>query len=592
MKVLSKHLFLFLTVLFPVFSYADDISSDMIRNVDDTHNTLLLKAGETKKAEALSGYAEALREFSKSSKIDSKKAVEFIEILKNDPAAEIPLAFVIAAWNQDRKNSGQLTGSLYQIAQKNPGILKLNIAAATMLLGSKKEKEARELLENTVLENEKKISSAKNVDKTLVNVVEILISLYQKSKNFEKGDSLLRKFRKPYSAYENDFNILRSAALFYKAASASSSAEPFLFIFPSDKERYLEAYTDAFSGIEKLCFEKYHSPQEIAPLIDLCKLEDNMERAKYLVLCNLLSAPADARSLEFLAFIYADSGEEENALRIFRYLDRMNYLADNPHIYLELARAAIKSGNLKEAAEALEWYSTVSSENPDIYYMMGLVYLDMGLFRKALARLEKAPKDFRTYNLKSLCERKLGRYKEALDSMLMAAAAASDKKPDPLDREYYFMLAYIADKAGSMEEVENALEKVLSHAPDDHEALNFLGYVWAGKGVKLDKAERFITSALAADGKNPAYLDSMAWVLFKKGNIKEAVKYIDRAIKEEGDAVDPVLLDHAGDIYWADGQKEKALKFWKEASETYSEDLDPEIIRRKAGQSLTSTDQK
>ena len=570
-----------MSAFLPFFSNADDIISDMAPNVDDTQNVFQLKTDESRKAKALSGYAETLREFSKSPKIDRKKAFEFIEVLKNDPAAEIPLAFVVAAWNQDRKNSAELTSELYGIAQKNPEILKLNIAAATMLLNAKKNKEARELLENTFSKNEEKISSGKNPDKTLVNLIEILISLYQKNKDFEKGDFLLRKICSPHSTYKDDFNILRSAAIFYKAAAAVSDPDPFLFIFQSDKERYLEEYKKIFSRIEKLCFEKYHSTQELAPLIELCKLEKNMEQAKYLVLCNLLSAPADPESLELLAFIYMDNGEDENALRIFSYLDRMNYLADRPHIYLELARAAIKSNHLKEAAEALEWYSTIAGENPEIYYMMALVYLDMGLYRKAIARLAKAPKRFSTYNLKSLCERKLGRYKEALASILMAETAAASEKKNPINREYYFMVAYIADKAGDMQEVENALNKILSRSPDDHEALNFLGYTWADKGINLDKAERLIASALTTDGKNPAYLDSMAWVLFKKGNFKEAIKYIDKAISEEGDSIDSVLLDHAGDIYWADGQKEKALKFWKEASEIYSEDLDPEAVRRK-----------
>lgn len=575
-----KSLFIIISAVLPLLSNADDIVSDMSPNVDDTQNVFQLKSDETRKAKALSEYAEALRELSKSSKINIKKAFEFIEILKDDPSAEIPLAFVIAAWNQDRKKSGKLVTELYMIAQKNSAILKLNIAAATMLLNSKKDKEACELLENTLTKNEEKIYSV-TPDKTFVNLFEILLSLYQKNKDFDKGDSLLKKLFRDSSTYKNDFNILRSAAIFYKAAATVSDSAPFLLIFQSDKEHYLEEYDKIFARIEKLCFEKYHGPEEMAPLIDLCKIEKNLERAKYLVLCNLLSDPLDPETLELLAFIYMDKNEDENAFRIFKYLDRMNYLADRPHIYLELARSAIKSNKLKDAADALEWYSTISGENPEIYYMMALVYLDMGLYRKAIARLEKAPKSFKTYNLKSLCERKLGRHKNALSSLLLAEAAAPSEKKDPLNREFYFILAYVADKAGDMDEVETALNKILSRSPEDHEALNFLGYTWADKGINLDKAERLIASALASDSKNTAYLDSMAWVLFKKGNIKESVKYIDKAISEEGDSIDPVILDHAGDIYWADGQKEKAIKFWKEAAGTYSEDLDPEIVLRK-----------
>ena len=66
------------------------------------------------------------------------------------------------------------------------------------------------------------------------------------------------------------------------------------------------------------------------------------------------------------------------------------------------------------------------------------------------------------------------------------------------------------------------------------------------------------------DKDNAAYLDSLAWVLFKKKNFAEAKKYLLEAVKsDEGKHVE--IFDHLADVHVALGEKKEAVEVWKKA---------------------------
>src|SRR5262249_33805914 len=107
-------------------------------------------------------------------------------------------------------------------------------------------------------------------------------------------------------------------------------------------------------------------------------------------------------------------------------------------------------------------------------------------------------------------------------------------------------------------------EKTLKLAPESAEAMNYLGYMWAEHGKKLDRARELIEKAVKAEPKNAAYLDSLAWVLFKLNKPQEALPQALKAI-EFSEEPDPTVYDHLGDIYAALNQVEKAREAWKKS---------------------------
>ncbi len=129
-----------------------------------------------------------------------------------------------------------------------------------------------------------------------------------------------------------------------------------------------------------------------------------------------------------------------------------------------------------------------------------------------------------------------------------------------------FSLSAIYVLKGDMVKGESILEQVLAENPENPQANNDLGYLWADQGKNLDKALVMITKALASEPENAAYIDSMGWVLFKLGRVEEATQKLEQAVAmKRGD--DPTLHEHLGDCYAKLGRTEDAQKIWNKALE-------------------------
>jgi tetratricopeptide (TPR) repeat protein len=171
-------------------------------------------------------------------------------------------------------------------------------------------------------------------------------------------------------------------------------------------------------------------------------------------------------------------------------------------------------------------------------------------------------------------------YTNALQHFTTAEILAKNSDPQRLTDGFYFQLGATCERVGDYAQAEKYFESSLKLAPDAPETLNYLGYMWADRGEKLDQARDYIAKALKIEPKNAAYLDSMAWVLYKLNEPKPALDYALKAIQfsEEEDAT---LYEHVGDIYKALGQKDKARQAWSksislEANDSVRKKLDSE----------------
>lgn len=128
---------------------------------------------------------------------------------------------------------------------------------------------------------------------------------------------------------------------------------------------------------------------------------------------------------------------------------------------------------------------------------------------------------------------------------------------------YYFWYGAACDQAGQAEKAELFLERSIALFPEITEAHNYLAYVWAQKNVKLDKALLYARKAVAAEPDNAAYLDTLGWVLFRKGDLAGALEQVLAAAAKMADA--EVSL-HAGDILNALGRRDEALGWWQKSA--------------------------
>jgi tetratricopeptide (TPR) repeat protein len=141
----------------------------------------------------------------------------------------------------------------------------------------------------------------------------------------------------------------------------------------------------------------------------------------------------------------------------------------------------------------------------------------------------------------------------------------------PPDQWVHYYLAVCHEELDHFAETESHIAAYMQFVPDDPDILNFLAYLYAEQGVKLDEAVALLNRAMAADPENPYYMDSLGWTYYKQGRANDAVDLIQKAIygMETDDAV---LRDHLGDAYLLKGDVARAREEWQRARR-----LDPDL---------------
>jgi len=160
--------------------------------------------------------------------------------------------------------------------------------------------------------------------------------------------------------------------------------------------------------------------------------------------------------------------------------------------------------------------------------------------------------------------------REKYDEAVAALKKATEI--DPGDYFSWFEIGGILEKRKRIDEAAVAFRHVLRIHPGDAQAANYLGYMWAEAGIKLDSAKTLIEIALAKDPDNGAYLDSYAWVFYQMGDYEKALRYMNKALEQENVRDDPVPYEHIGDIYFKLNNYKSAEEAYKRSLELKTED--------------------
>jgi tetratricopeptide (TPR) repeat protein len=148
----------------------------------------------------------------------------------------------------------------------------------------------------------------------------------------------------------------------------------------------------------------------------------------------------------------------------------------------------------------------------------------------------------------------------------------SDRLREEL-KEIRLEAANAAVLAGRIPEAEEWLNQVLDEFPQDPGASNDLGYLWAERNQHLHRALRMTQTAVAAEPENPAFRDSLGWVLYRLGRTGEAIAELQRAAALLPDGE---VLDHLGDAYHSAGRPADAQNARRKAAAAYRQDHESE----------------
>jgi tetratricopeptide (TPR) repeat protein len=124
-----------------------------------------------------------------------------------------------------------------------------------------------------------------------------------------------------------------------------------------------------------------------------------------------------------------------------------------------------------------------------------------------------------------------------------------------------FMRGAMWERRKEFDKAEATFREVLKLDPDNTSAMNYLGYMFADRNVRLEEAHQLVSKALELDPQNGAYLDSLGWVYYRMGKLDEAGDYLRRAAQKV--SRDPVVHDHLGDVYLRQGRLKEAISHWR-----------------------------
>lgn len=149
-----------------------------------------------------------------------------------------------------------------------------------------------------------------------------------------------------------------------------------------------------------------------------------------------------------------------------------------------------------------------------------------------------------------------GQYNASLNVLNSALKAYQD------NTDLRYSRAMVAEKLGNLDQLEKDLGHIISLEPDNATALNALGYTLADKTSRLDEALALIEKASKLAPEDPAILDSLGWVYYRMGKLKEALTLLKQAFAL---FPDPEVAAHLGEVLWAMEDKTQAKDVWRKA---------------------------
>jgi tetratricopeptide (TPR) repeat protein len=149
----------------------------------------------------------------------------------------------------------------------------------------------------------------------------------------------------------------------------------------------------------------------------------------------------------------------------------------------------------------------------------------------------------------------------------------------PSETSIPFQLGAVFEEQARYEDAERAFRDALLIDPKHAPSLNYLGYMLAERGRKLDEAVKLLHEAVDLDPYNGSYLDSLGWAYFKRGAYDRAKTYLIRA----GEQLprNSVIQDHVGDLLFATSDRAGAVAAWQRALDGDGRSIERSVIEQK-----------
>ena len=238
---------------------------------------------------------------------------------------------------------------------------------------------------------------------------------------------------------------------------------------------------------------------------------------------------------------YRDAKEYDKATEIAR--EAVKAMPGNKSIQLMLAAQLADTGHADEGIALANAQLKHNDDDRDVYLALAQIDTRLRRWKDAGADLDKA--------------------------------AALPTRGDDDSRYILFLRGALEERQKHYDAAEEQFRKILALDPNNSMTLNYLGYMLADRGVKLDDALVMLQKAVQLEPQNYAYLDSLGWVYFKLGQYPLAEENLRKASERE--STDPTVHDHLGELYEKTGRLRLAVGQWDQSLAQYSRTISADV---------------
>ena len=446
----------------------------------------------------------------------------------------------------------------------------------------------QETLANTYI-NQRQFDKAAQVLEQLYDrhrdrddVLGLLIELYEEQHDYESAIATLSKLEMIEGKSER---LSYAKSNFYTELGDKKAAiaemKRLADQYPNDQNyRGLYANTLFVNGQKKKALEIYHDILRIEPenrnalmaLLAYEKDEGDLDAAAALTEQVLLSKNITSQDRVLLMRQEIGKSEQEggDSTRVLYLFHRM---LEQPQMDADVAILCATYMHLKNMpndsiSQVLEQVLRVAPDNA----AARLQLVSYAWQAEDMPRIITLCKDARQYNpdemafyyYQGIAYYKQEKLDEALNAFQNGIGVITQESDPDIVSDFYAVMGDIMHQKGLYQEAFAAYDSCLQWKDDNYGCLKNYAYYLSEKEIQLEKAEQMSFRAIKAEPKNATFLDTYAWILFKQKRYAEAKIYIDQTLQCDSDT-SAVLLEHAGDIYYFVGERDKALEYWQQA---------------------------
>ena len=276
----------------------------------------------------------------------------------------------------------------------------------------------------------------------------------------------------------------------------------------------------------------------------------------------------------------ADNDSTERAFNLFSTL-----IKQHPHeavvhdLYCEYL---IYKKDYKAAAEQQGYVVDINPTDAESWRKLMIVNMMDENFPAAISAAEKSleynPDSLSLYRYIAPAYFQMKQYDKALETYNIAINLTDSTDLETLS-DLYGGMGDVYQDLDNWDKATECYDKSLEMNPGNVGIMNNYAYFLSLRGENLDKAERMSAITVKATPNSSTYLDTYAWVFYKKKDFKMALIYIKSAIDNETEEEHSAdVLDHYGDILFMNGETDAAVEQWKKAIEKAPNN---ELIKKK-----------